>query len=125
MDATNVVSTSLSIICSVCKLTVNNFELSKESANAVLTALALDHTRVLGSTVEEIGHKKAGIFKKGVPAIVGPGVPLMVMQVISIFVNKMKCIIKVHFSFSHFDGGSAFIPFTVNVCVTSISGCLG
>ena len=43
---------------------------------------ALDHTRILGSTVEEIAQKKAGIFKKGVPALVGPGCPLSVLQVI-------------------------------------------
>lgn len=41
---------------------------------------ALDHTRILGSTVEAIAHNKAGIFKRGVPALVGPGVPLSVLQ---------------------------------------------
>lgn len=58
LDATNVVSTALSIICSV----------------------ALDHTRILGATVEEIATKKGGIFKKDVPALVGPNCPLEVLE---------------------------------------------
>ena len=58
LDATNVVQTALSIICSV----------------------SLDHTRILGATVEEIGQKKAGIFKQNVPALVGPGCPMDVMH---------------------------------------------
>eukprot|EP01032_Pedospumella_encystans_P014808 gene14808-16980_t len=57
-DATNVFNTALSIICSV----------------------SLDHTRILGSTVEVIGRNKAGIFRKNTPALVGPGVPLSEMQ---------------------------------------------
>jgi dihydrofolate synthase/folylpolyglutamate synthase len=58
LDATNVVSTALSIICSV----------------------ALDHTRILGATVEEIATKKGGIFKKDVPALVGPNCPIEVLE---------------------------------------------
>lgn len=56
VDATNVVNTSLSIICSV----------------------SLDHTRILGSTVEAIARKKGGIFKAGIHAVVGPQVPWQV-----------------------------------------------
>lgn len=43
--------------------------------------IALDHTRILGSTVEAIAQNKAGIFKRNQPALVGPGVPLSVTQV--------------------------------------------
>jgi len=48
--------------------------------------VALDHTRLLGSTVEEIGRRKAGIFKANVDALVGPQVPMAVMGV-SVFAN--------------------------------------
>lgn len=34
-----------------------------------VTALGLDHTAVLGNTIEEIASNKAGIYKKGVPAL--------------------------------------------------------
>jgi len=57
VDATNVVSTCLAILCSV----------------------SLDHTRILGATVEEIAAHKAGIFKHGVDALVGPGCPMAVL----------------------------------------------
>lgn len=33
-----------------------------------ITTLGLDHTALLGNTIEEIAYQKAGIFKKGAPA---------------------------------------------------------
>lgn len=36
---------------------------------SVVTRLGLDHTQFLGQTVQEIAVEKAGIFKRGVPAI--------------------------------------------------------
>lgn len=38
---------------------------------AVLTNVALDHTEYLGPDRESIGREKAGIFRAGVPAVVG------------------------------------------------------
>jgi len=38
---------------------------------AGVTSIGLDHTEYLGDTVEEIAFEKAGIFKRGVPAIIG------------------------------------------------------
>lgn len=35
----------------------------------VITAMGLDHTGVLGSTISEITSEKAGIFKEGAPAV--------------------------------------------------------
>ena len=61
LDATNVVKTALSIVCSV----------------------SLDHTRILGATVEEIAAKKGGIFKRDVDALVGPGCPMQVLREIA------------------------------------------
>lgn len=52
---------------------------------------ALDHTRILGSTVEEIATKKAGIFKRGVPALVGPGCPMFILKV-----HIRTCMLYVH-----------------------------
>lgn len=34
-----------------------------------ITALGLDHTAVLGNTIEEIARNKAGIYKPGIPAL--------------------------------------------------------
>ena len=42
---------------------------------AVITNIGLDHTEVLGSTVEEIARTKAGIFKTGADAVVYRGTP--------------------------------------------------
>ena len=38
----------------------------------VITAIGLDHTKVLGETVEEIAREKAGIIKPGIPVVVYP-----------------------------------------------------
>lgn len=37
----------------------------------VITTIDLDHKEFLGDTREKVGYEKAGIFRKGVPAIVG------------------------------------------------------
>lgn len=38
---------------------------------AAVTSISLDHTDLLGETIVQIAAEKAGIFKRGVPAIVG------------------------------------------------------
>jgi dihydrofolate synthase/folylpolyglutamate synthase len=40
---------------------------------AVVTSIGLDHTQELGSTLEAIAREKAGIFRKGRPALVRAG----------------------------------------------------
>ncbi len=36
---------------------------------AAITAIQLEHTELLGSTIEQIAREKAGIFKPGIPAV--------------------------------------------------------
>lgn len=38
---------------------------------AAVTSVALDHTDLLGTTLPDIASEKAGIFKRGVPAVIG------------------------------------------------------
>ena len=42
---------------------------------AVITNIGLDHTDVLGTTIEEIAQTKSGVFKEGGSAVVYRGVP--------------------------------------------------
>ncbi len=42
---------------------------------SVVTSIALDHCALLGDTLEAIAGEKAGIFKEGVPAVVGEYLP--------------------------------------------------
>lgn len=37
----------------------------------LITNIGLDHTDILGGTLEEIAHEKAGIIKNGVPVVIG------------------------------------------------------
>ena len=39
---------------------------------SVITAISLDHTKVLGDTVVQIAHEKAGIIKPGIPVVTYP-----------------------------------------------------
>jgi len=41
---------------------------------SVITSLYLEHTHILGDTIEEIAAEKAGIIKPGVPVVVAPQV---------------------------------------------------
>jgi dihydrofolate synthase/folylpolyglutamate synthase len=53
---------------------------------SVITNVALDHTKVLGSTVEEIALQKAGIIKEKVPVVTGAeGNALGPIQVMAAF----------------------------------------
>jgi dihydrofolate synthase/folylpolyglutamate synthase len=61
LDATNVVDADVGIVCSI----------------------GLDHVDWLGSTVEQIGREKAGIFRAGRPAVLGSAnLPRSVFEVI-------------------------------------------
>jgi len=46
---------------------------------SVVTSIGMDHMNSLGGTLESIARHKAGIFKPGTAALVGPGCPLPVM----------------------------------------------
>jgi dihydrofolate synthase/folylpolyglutamate synthase len=42
---------------------------------SVITSISYDHMELLGNTLTEIAEQKAGIMRRGVPAITGPQVP--------------------------------------------------
>ncbi len=42
---------------------------------SVITNISLDHTELLGDSLEQIAYEKAGIIKKGVPVIIGEATP--------------------------------------------------
>ncbi len=79
LDATNIITPALSII----------------------TSISLDHTEILGSTLEEITHEKAGILKPSIPIIIGPTVP---ENIITTHASSLKCPIhSLKGSFSSYD----------------------
>ena len=52
------------------RLDATNF--IKKPICTVITSIGLDHTELLGDTLEKIAFEKAGIMKPGVPCVVGP-----------------------------------------------------
>ncbi|KAK7487395.1 hypothetical protein BaRGS_00021357 [Batillaria attramentaria] len=56
-----------------------------------ITALHLDHQDVLGNTIGEIAWHKAGIFKKGVPAVTTPQSSHCAMEVLMNRANEREC----------------------------------
>jgi dihydrofolate synthase/folylpolyglutamate synthase len=48
------------------------------SRAAGVTSIGYDHTEYLGNTLEQIAAEKAGIFKRGVPAVIGESEPGLV-----------------------------------------------
>ena len=50
---------------------------------SVITSVGLDHTHMLGNTVEEIAVEKAGVFKHGRPCVVGPNTPRELLRKIA------------------------------------------
>ncbi len=49
--------------------TYDSTNIVPEPVTTGITALGMDHTAVLGNTIEEIARNKAGIYKKGIPAL--------------------------------------------------------
>jgi dihydrofolate synthase/folylpolyglutamate synthase len=49
-------------------------------AISIITSIGLEHTRVLGDTIELIALEKGGIIKAGRPVLVGPNVPHAVLR---------------------------------------------
>lgn len=47
---------------------------------SVITSISLDHTQILGSTIEEIAYEKAGIMKEAVSVITGNSCPEKLMK---------------------------------------------
>lgn len=52
----------------------------KQPALSIITSIALEHTRILGDTVEKIALEKGGIIKEGCPVLFGDNLPLGVLQ---------------------------------------------
>jgi dihydrofolate synthase/folylpolyglutamate synthase len=52
----------------------------KQPAISIITSIGLEHTRILGDTVELIAMEKGGIIKEGRPVLVGPHCPQEVLQ---------------------------------------------
>ncbi|KAL3872301.1 hypothetical protein ACJMK2_040234 [Sinanodonta woodiana] len=55
-----------------------------------VTSLGLDHTSILGNTVDKIAWHKAGIFKPGVPAVTAPQ-PELAMNVLKERAKEIGC----------------------------------
>lgn len=56
---------------------------------SVITSIDYDHTAVLGNTLEEIAYNKAGIIKRGVPAVIGP-LPEPALRVVADYAADMQ-----------------------------------
>ena len=52
----------------------------RRPAVSVITSIGLEHTRILGDTIELIALEKGGIMKKGCPALLGKNVPFEVLR---------------------------------------------
>jgi len=50
---------------------------------SVITSISLEHTDVLGDTIDKIAYEKAGIIKPNTPVVIGPTVPLDVVEPIA------------------------------------------
>lgn len=66
---------------------------------SVITNVGLDHTNLLGNTIEAIAEEKAGIIKSGVPAVIGPCRP----EAARVFEQRAKAVnSKILFAGQHY-----------------------
>lgn len=50
---------------------------------SIITSISLEHTEILGGTIEAIAKEKAGIIKPSIPVIIGPSVPKQLIEKIA------------------------------------------
>lgn len=62
---------------------------------SVITSIALDHTALLGNTIEEIAAEKGGIIKKGVPVVLGK-MPEEAMDVLYHIAEQQRAPIRMY-----------------------------
>jgi dihydrofolate synthase/folylpolyglutamate synthase len=74
------------------RLDATNILTNTQTVLSVLTSVQLDHTKILGNTVEAIAREKAGIMKPGIDVLVGPHAPLHVLQVLPYFI-VLECVL--------------------------------
>ena len=60
----------------------------------VITSLSLDHTSILGDTIEQIAAEKAGIIKAGVAVVTSPQVPEAMAVIESVCQERGSALIK-------------------------------
>ncbi|KAF3362089.1 Folylpolyglutamate synthase [Chlamydiales bacterium STE3] len=68
---------------------------------SIITSIALDHTEILGNSIEEITLEKAGIIKENIPIVIGPTVPKSLIEPIAR--QKKAPLIQVQGSFSSYE----------------------
>lgn len=58
----------------------------KKPLASVITTISIDHTNILGNSIEEIAYQKAGIIKAGVPVFIYP----QTKEAMDVLVNKAR-----------------------------------
>lgn len=68
---------------------------------SIITSISLEHTEILGKTVEAIAMEKAGIIKALIPVVIGPRVPPEIIKAIA--AQKGSPLFIVNRTFETFD----------------------
>lgn len=58
---------------------------------SVIASISLDHTEILGDTIEEIAREKCGIIKSGCPVVCNPNEPQEALEVIRQTARERGC----------------------------------
>jgi len=57
----------------------------------VITSISLEHTAILGDTLDQIAAEKAGILRAGIPVVIGADVPAAARSVIMDHAAALEC----------------------------------
>jgi dihydrofolate synthase/folylpolyglutamate synthase len=66
-----------------------------QPAVCIITAISLDHTQILGNTLEEIAREKAGIVKPGCWTVISPQPPEAALAIAEICLEKEAKVVQV------------------------------
>lgn len=56
---------------------------------SIITNISIEHSKILGNTVEEIAKIKGGIIKNNIPSIFGPNTPSVLEEMAKVKLKVM------------------------------------
>ena len=75
----------------------------KQPLLSMIVSISLDHTKLLGNTIEEIATDKCGIIKPGRPCVIGPTVPYKIAKQKCDITNSDLYQLNIDDEFNEFD----------------------
>ena len=88
---------------------------------SIITAIYLEHTKILGDTLQQIATEKGGIIKRGVPVILGPQREEPKQTILKIAAEKSAPLVQIGKDYTFYRRSTTLEKQMIEIC-SSING---